>query len=151
MYSISVSIANNIRQLINTDKIRSNLHSLTKKAHVAGTENNLRVAEIIRDQMISQGLENVHFNEYNVLLSYPDWTTPNIVEILEENGDVFYKTTGRSISIIEEEQNDLVSEIQWLAYSADGTVEGDIVYVNKGTPKDIEHIESLGIDLKVYS
>eukprot|EP00081_Caenorhabditis_elegans_P002366 NP_001024446.1 Glutamate CarboxyPeptidase 2 homolog [Caenorhabditis elegans] len=144
----TVSIANNIRQLINTDKIRSNLHSLTKKAHVAGTENNLRVAEIIRDQMISQGLENVHFNEYNVLLSYPDWTTPNIVEILEENGDVFYKTTGRSISIIEEEQNDLVSEIQWLAYSADGTVEGDIVYVNKGTPKDIEHIESLGIDLK---
>uniref|UniRef100_A0A1I7T988 Peptidase_M28 domain-containing protein n=1 Tax=Caenorhabditis tropicalis TaxID=1561998 RepID=A0A1I7T988_9PELO len=145
---IKPPLAKSVRELINVDNLRSTLHALTKKAHVAGTENNLRVAEIIKDKMISQGLENVHFNEYNVLLSYPNWTTPNHVEILGEDMKTVHKTTGRSISIIKEEQNDPFSEIQWLAYSAAGVVEGEIVYVNRGTPKDIEHLESMGIDLK---
>ncbi|UMM40153.1 hypothetical protein L5515_016898 [Caenorhabditis briggsae] len=143
-----VSLAYSIRELINVDNMRTNLHLLTKKAHVAGTENNLRVAELIRDQMINQGLENVHFNEYNVLLSYPNWTFPNQVEISDETGKVVHRTSGRSISLIREEQNDPFSEIQWLAYSAAGNVEGEIVYVNRATPKDIEHLEALGIDLK---
>ncbi|EGT30454.1 hypothetical protein CAEBREN_07212 [Caenorhabditis brenneri] len=145
---VKLSVATSVRELINVDNIRTNLHALTKKAHVAGTENNLRVAEMIREQMVKQGLEGVHFNEYNVLLSYPNWTTPNYIEILTEDQKVIHKSTGRSQSIIKEEQNDPFSEIQWLAYSAAGTVEGDVVYVNRATSKDIAHVESLGIDLK---
>ncbi|EFO89896.1 hypothetical protein CRE_07314 [Caenorhabditis remanei] len=144
----NTSVASAVRELINVDNIRTTLHALTKKAHVAGTENNLQVAEMIKNQMISQGLEGVHFNEYNVLLSYPNWTSPNRVEIFDENGKVVHQTSGRSIALIKEEQNDPFSEIQWLAYSAAGNVEGDIVYVNRATPKDIEHLESMGIDLK---
>ncbi|EGT42761.1 hypothetical protein CAEBREN_28691 [Caenorhabditis brenneri] len=142
------SVATSIRKLINVNNFRTNLHALTKKAHVAGSENNLKVAEMIREQMINQGLEGVHFNAYNVLLSYPNWTSPNHVEIIGDDGTVVHRTTGRSISIIEDEQNDPYSEIQWLAYSAAGTVEGDVVYVNGATPKDIEHLESMGIELK---
>ncbi|CAL2049663.1 unnamed protein product [Caenorhabditis brenneri] len=145
---VKLSVASSVRELIDVDNIRTNLHALTKKAHVAGTENNLRVAEMIREQMVKQGLEGVHFNEYNVLLSYPNWTTPNYIEILTEDQKVIHKSTGRSQSIIKEEQNDPFSEIQWLAYSAAGTVEGDVVYVNRATSKDIAHVESLGIDLK---
>lgn len=99
--------------------------------------------------MISQGLENVHFNEYDVLLSYPNWTTPNIVEIVGEDGKTVYQTTGRSPSLVKDEQNDPFTEIQWFAYSANGVAEGDLVYVNRASPKDFAHLESLGIELKV--
>lgn len=38
---------------------------------------------------------------------------------------------------------------QWLAYSAPGTVEGDVVYAHSGTPKDFERLKKMGIDVTV--
>ncbi|CAI2356612.1 unnamed protein product [Caenorhabditis sp. 36 PRJEB53466] len=145
---VKVELASAIKDLVSPENIRETVHSLTKKPHVSGTENNLHVAQMIRDQMKNQGLEDVHFNEYNVLLSYPNWTTPNHVEIISEDGKTVYKTAGRSPAVVKEEQNDPTAEIQWFAYSANGVAEGDLVYVNKGTSKDVEHLESKGIDLK---
>lgn len=38
--------------------------------------------------------------------------------------------------------------IQWLAYSPNGTVEGDVVYCHYGDEKDFQYLESLGISLE---
>uniref|UniRef100_A0A8R1DSC0 Uncharacterized protein n=1 Tax=Caenorhabditis japonica TaxID=281687 RepID=A0A8R1DSC0_CAEJA len=83
--------------------------------------------------------QDVHFNEYNVLLAYPNWTNPNTVEIFGEDGRTVYKTTGRSPAIVKDEQDDPTGEIQWFAYSANGVVEGDIVYLNEASVADIVH------------
>ncbi|EGT30354.1 hypothetical protein CAEBREN_07135 [Caenorhabditis brenneri] len=130
--------AEKIRKLIKPSNIRDNLRELTKTGHVAGTEKNLRVAKWIRQKTIEYGLENVHFNEYDVLLSYPDWKRPNHIEILDSNGTVIHKSTGRSKPLTKEE-TDEETELQWLAYSAEGAVQGDVVYINKATPEDIAH------------
>lgn len=98
--------------------------------------------------MIQQGLHNVHFNEYDVLLSYPDWKKPNTMEILSESGETVYKTSGRSVAIVEDEQTDRDAELQWFAFSGDGVVEGDVVYVNGASDEDFEHLKELGIELE---
>lgn len=128
--------------------MRKHLRVITKKGHISGTPNNYEVAKYIRDEMISQGLESVHFNEYDVLLSYPNWKTPNSVEILGADESTVFKTRGRSDVIIEQEQTDPEVELHWFAYSANGTVKGDIVYVNGASEEDFQHLIKLGIELK---
>lgn len=50
-------------------------------------------------------LLDVHTVEYNVLLSYPDFSNPNYLWIKDTNGKVVYKSEGVSPSIAPEKQN----------------------------------------------
>ena len=93
--------------------------------------------------------------EYDVLLSYPNWTTPNHATVLSEQGDVIFQSTGLSpdlippngvfsgifLTILIQGGDDYRAAIQWLAYSANGTVEGEPVYCHYGRPQDFERLE----------
>ena len=66
------------------------LHRLNRKftrlPHLAGTEQNLRYAEQIRNEWLEFGLDSVEMVPYDVLLSYPNKSQPNYISIVDQLG-----------------------------------------------------------------
>lgn len=58
----------------------------TRLPHLAGTEQNLRYAEEIRDEWLRFGLDSVELEPYDVLLSYPQKSQPNYISIVDGLG-----------------------------------------------------------------
>uniref|UniRef100_A0A914I4M5 Uncharacterized protein n=1 Tax=Globodera rostochiensis TaxID=31243 RepID=A0A914I4M5_GLORO len=126
------------------NRIADNLRQFTQEPHVAGTDSNRKVAERIANLWKQNGLEDVHFVPYDVLLSYPNFTSPNHLSVLSADGRVNFRTEGISpeLKVVDSsEAEDLSSSIQWLAYSAEGTVEGEAVYCHYGRREDFERLE----------
>ncbi|KAI6203018.1 hypothetical protein M3Y94_00508300 [Aphelenchoides besseyi] len=142
-----------ISSYIRPENILQNVRDLTSEPHLAGTDANRRVAEKIATKWKAAGLEsrtksNVHFTNYTVLLSYPDFANPNHARILNQNGDTIFETSGVSPPLVEDEQNATNAGIQWLAYSADGKTKGVPFYAHFGRPEDFDQLEKLGIEIK---
>uniref|UniRef100_A0A7E4VXM3 N-acetylated-alpha-linked acidic dipeptidase 2 n=1 Tax=Panagrellus redivivus TaxID=6233 RepID=A0A7E4VXM3_PANRE len=130
-------------------KIKETLKTITAYPHVAGTPQNARVADTIANLWKRAGLEDVHFKEYEALLSYSDNDRPNHVSIIDKaTGKTFFKTIGMSPVIIPYEQSTPRANIQWLAYSGDGTAIGEPVYANYGREEDFEKLKEIGISVK---
>jgi CHASE2 domain-containing sensor protein len=55
---------------------------LTSHPHLAGTEADLTQAEYIRDLWKEQGFDRVDIVGYDVLLSYPNETDPNVISLV---------------------------------------------------------------------
>ncbi|EYB96153.1 hypothetical protein Y032_0153g2937 [Ancylostoma ceylanicum] len=133
---------------INPENIKANLRKFTKDPHLAGTEANKRVAHEIAQLWSDAGLEDVHTIPYEVLLSYPDFTTPNRVIITNSDGKQVFKSSGVSPTILPDEQGSKYAGHQWLAYSASGKVSADVVYCNRGLQQDFDNLKRMNIDLK---
>ncbi len=58
------------KKLVSIDSCMKNLRRLTEEPHLAGTENSLKVAEYLKDQYESYGLQ-VKIYEYQVYLPHP--------------------------------------------------------------------------------
>jgi N-acetylated-alpha-linked acidic dipeptidase len=145
---VRLSIGEQLIANLKGENIRDNLHLITSDPHVAGTENNKRVGEKILNLWKKNGLEDVHFVEYNVLLSYPDYENPNHMSILDPGRRVLYQSNGTSPIIFPKEQGSPHAGVQWVAYSSPGEVEGDIVYCHYGREEDFERLKKLGIEVK---
>uniref|UniRef100_A0A1I7Y1I9 PA domain-containing protein n=1 Tax=Steinernema glaseri TaxID=37863 RepID=A0A1I7Y1I9_9BILA len=137
-----------LKRNIRWEGIRDNLREFTREPHVAGSEGNNRLAETIADKWKAAGLEDVHFTEYDVLLSYPNYSSPNHVSILGSDGTVLYKNKGRSPVIFPDEQGAPGADVQWVAYAAEGTVVGDVVYAHYGRSVDFDVLKKAGVHLK---
>ncbi|KAK0413185.1 hypothetical protein QR680_006650 [Steinernema hermaphroditum] len=137
-----------IKKNLDWEKIRDNLRDFTKEPHVAGTTANAKVAEKIANNWKAAGLEDVHFTEYDVLLSYPNYSNPNQVSILGTDGSEVYKSKGRSPVVFPDEQGAPGADIQWVAYAGNGAVTGDVVYCHHGRHSDFDELKKRGIDLK---
>ncbi|KAL3989379.1 Peptidase M28 family protein [Acanthocheilonema viteae] len=133
---------------INGHNIAENLQSFTTLPHSAGTKANAKVAEKISKLWKVNGLEDVHYMKYDVLLSYPDYDNPNHLHILDKNGKILYKTKGVSPPLIPKEQSAEGAGIQWLAYSANGTIQGKVIYCHFGRKEDFERLKYYDIDPK---
>lgn len=59
----------------------------TRLPHLAGTEQNLRYAEQIRQEWLQFGLDSVELVPYDVLLSYPNKSQPNYITIVDQLGN----------------------------------------------------------------
>ncbi|VDM76596.1 unnamed protein product, partial [Strongylus vulgaris] len=91
---------------------------------------------------------DVHKVSYDVLLSYPpDASNPNYMTIEDPNGTVIFKSEGISPPIISAEQSDKGAGMQWLAFSPNGTVRGDVVYCGFATEKEFQILQSLGVNV----
>ncbi|KAL3090764.1 hypothetical protein niasHT_029983 [Heterodera trifolii] len=125
---------------INSDKIAANLEAFAEKPHVTGTEANKEVADRIMETWKANGLEDVHQIPYEVLLSYPKYDAPNHVYVLNGDGSVLFKTVGLSPDLTGNDSSPEAS-IQWLAYSPEGTVQGQPIYCNYGRVEDFQTLE----------
>uniref|UniRef100_A0A1I7ZYF3 Peptidase_M28 domain-containing protein n=1 Tax=Steinernema glaseri TaxID=37863 RepID=A0A1I7ZYF3_9BILA len=144
---IDSGIVDSLKGNIKWENIRDNLRNFTEEMHLAGTPGAERLALKIADKWRTAGLTDVHFVEYEVLLSYPDFSEPNTMSILSASNTSTYRSSGKSRVLLSEEQNSVGADIQWVAYSGNGTVVGDIVYCNYGRNVDFEVLKENGIEL----
>ncbi|KHN86959.1 Glutamate carboxypeptidase 2 -like protein [Toxocara canis] len=142
------SISERLMANVKGEKIRENLRLLTTLPHPAGTRANTKVAEKIADLWRKNGLADVHYVKYEVLLSYPDYDRPNRIYIINSDGETQFVSKGVSPVIIPEEQGAPGAGIQWVAYSGNGTAQGEVVYCHHGRIEDFERLHRLGIDVK---
>uniref|UniRef100_A0A8C7FMF9 Aminopeptidase NAALADL1 n=1 Tax=Oncorhynchus kisutch TaxID=8019 RepID=A0A8C7FMF9_ONCKI len=119
----------------------------TRLPHLAGTEQNLQLAEQIKGEWLAYGLDSVEMVPYDVLLSYPNISQPNYISIVDELGNEMFNT---SLSEPVPEGYENVSDIvpPYSAFSAQGQPVGDLVYVNYGRTEDFFQLErEMGINV----
>ncbi|XP_037745476.1 putative N-acetylated-alpha-linked acidic dipeptidase [Chelonia mydas] len=128
------------------ENIKQFLYNFTQRPHLAGTDENLRLAQQIQGQWKEFGLDSVELAHYDVLLSYPNETNPNYISIIDEHGNEIFNT-----SLFEppppgyETVTDVVPP--YSAFSAQGVPEGELVYVNYGRTEDFFKLErEMGIN-----
>ena len=126
---------------ISIERCRRKLRYLTEKPHLAGTENSRKVAEYLRDAFEGYGLK-VQVYEYEVYLPYPLEVRVELVSPTE------YLALGKEASW-EWDKDSYETEIVagYNAYSPDGDVTADLVYVNKGLPEDYQILREQGISV----
>ena len=124
------------------ENLRERMRFISASAHHAGSPGSKKVAEYILSQFKSFGL-NASIEEFSALMPYPKERS---VELLSPE---HYDAKLQEPAIPEDPTS---SERDYLptfnAYSADGDVTGELVYVNYGTPADYEQLAKLGIDVK---
>ncbi|KAF5926063.1 hypothetical protein HPG69_010085, partial [Diceros bicornis minor] len=122
------------------ENIKSFLRSFTKLPHLAGTEQNLLLAKKIQTQWMKFGLDSAKLVHYDVLLSYPNETNANYISIMDEYGIEIFKTSYREPP---PDGYENVTNIvpPYNAFSAQGTPEGDLIYVNYARTEDFFKLE----------
>ncbi|XP_033103990.1 N-acetylated-alpha-linked acidic dipeptidase 2-like isoform X2 [Anneissia japonica] len=132
---------------IDATNIEENLNYFTSQPHLAGTPAEKENAEYIRKAWIEQGLDSAKLVPYDVYLSYPDKDNPNKVSLLENGKEIF--STREHEDILRPEDNHTNVVPPFNAYSAQGTVKGNLVYVNYATADDFEYLEKNRPDINI--
>ncbi|XP_024133621.1 N-acetylated-alpha-linked acidic dipeptidase 2 isoform X1 [Oryzias melastigma] len=132
---------------IQADRIREHLRKFTRLPHLAGTEQNLKYAEQIKEEWQEFGLDSVEMVPYDVLLSYPNKSQPNHISIVDQLGnEVFVTSLAEPVPQGYEDVTDIVPP--YSAFSPKGQPEGDLVYVNYGRTEDFLQLErEMGINV----
>ncbi|XP_073518154.1 putative N-acetylated-alpha-linked acidic dipeptidase [Phyllobates terribilis] len=125
---------------LKAENIKQYLYNFSRVPHLAGTEENFLLAKQIQTQWKDYGLDKVELAPYDILLSYPNESNPNYISIIDERGSELFNT-----SLFEptppgyENITDIVPPYN--AYSAAGTPEGELVYVNYGRTEDFFYLD----------
>ena len=134
-------VENAARAVPNPDSVRVNIRLLSAVPHEAGTERSRHVAETILARFKSFGLD-AHIEPFEALMPRP------VSRLLELVGPEHYTATLREPALAEDSTSGQPDQLPTFnAYSADGDVTGDLVYVNYGVPDDYKVLDSLGISV----
>ncbi|XP_055334529.1 putative N-acetylated-alpha-linked acidic dipeptidase [Paramacrobiotus metropolitanus] len=126
---------------INSEKIREHLRSLTRKSHPSGTIANDEVAEYIYNSYKNSGLEGVHYANYEVLLSRPNETTPNSVQIVNADGSLL-------LSLKYCENTSGTFDNSYFAYSPAASVTADtLIYANLARDDDFKRLKQENLNV----
>jgi N-acetylated-alpha-linked acidic dipeptidase len=119
------------------------MQRLSAEPHWVGTEYGKKNAEWIEKQFKSWGYDT-KIDTYDVLFPYPK------VRLLELTAPIPYIAKLTAVPVEGDPftaQGDALLP-SYNAFSTDGDVQGELVFVNYGIPKDYEELEKLGIDVK---
>ena len=95
---------------------------LTKRPHIAGHDQNKKLADDLAKHWKDVGLDHVTLTPYEVMLSYPNMSDLNYVQLLNENNTEEYKSPLRE-AVLRPDENDTDIVPPFNAYSGTGTVE----------------------------
>jgi N-acetylated-alpha-linked acidic dipeptidase len=124
------------------DNARAYMQKITAKPHHAGSPASRDVAEYILGLEKSWGLD-ARIESFEAMMPYP---TDRLVEMVSPER---YTLKIEEPAVPEDPtSNDASGLPVFNAYSADGDVTGELVYVNFGTPEDYEQLAKLGVDVK---
>jgi N-acetylated-alpha-linked acidic dipeptidase len=122
--------------------IGNNIKTLSAQQHYLGMPRDKWVAENILEQFKSYGWD-ARIETFQVL-----FPTPRI-RVLEASYPENYKAVLKEPALKEDASTGQPDELPtYNAWSADGDVTGELVFVNYGLPEDYEYLERLGIDVK---
>lgn len=140
---IERQIERELKSLPEPDNCKKYSRYLTEEPHMAGTKENYRLAEYVRDKFKEFGLEEVELVEYKVLLSYPRKIAVEMVE------PKHYKASLREEGYFRDKDSyDSRVSIGFNAYSASGEVTAPLVYAHGGNPEDYDKLQEMGIDIR---
>jgi N-acetylated-alpha-linked acidic dipeptidase len=116
---------------------------LTSRPHHVGSIQGKANAEFMANLFKQWGYET-ELASYNVLFPTPKY------RLLELQGDKPYKAKLEEPTLKEDATSGQKSEQlpSYNAYSADGDVTAELVFVNRGVPADYEELERMGISVK---
>ncbi|MFZ9030142.1 MAG: transferrin receptor-like dimerization domain-containing protein [Robiginitalea sp.] len=128
---------------LSADNLDAWMEKMAARPHWVGTEAGAEVARWMRDQFESWGYE-ARIDTYQVLFPYPK------IRLLELTEPTQYTASLTAVPVEGDpytEQGDALLP-SYNAFSRDGDVEAELVFVNYGVPGDYEELEKLGIDVK---
>lgn len=129
-------------QLLSSQQIGETIKELSAKPHELGSANGKAVAENILSKFKSFGWD-AHIETYQVLFPQPK------TRVLEMTGPTTYKALLKEPALKEDATSGQSDQLPtYNAWSADGDVSGELVYVNFGLPEDYERLDALGISVK---
>jgi len=122
---------------LSSDNLDTWMKRMAARPHYVGTDFGKENAEWMAAQFRS-------WERFDILFPYP------VTRLLELTGPVNYKAKLASVPVEGDPYTDQGDELlpSYNAFSKDGDVEAELVYVNYGVPQDYEELEKLGIDVK---
>lgn len=124
------------------ERLREYMQVSTAEPHHAGSPNSRKVAEYILSKYKEWGLP-AEIEEFEALMPYPK---ERVLELLEP---VKYTAQLREPVITEDRNSSDSGQLPTFnAYSADGDVTGQLVYVNYGRPEDYDELARMKIDVR---
>src|SRR6266480_3728584 len=133
-----------LRAIPSTDNLRAYMQKLSARPHHVGSPADKDNAEWIAAKFKEFGLDT-HIEQFDVLFPTPK---ERVVELVEGGPKFVAKLQEPALP------EDLTSNQQseqlptYNAYSIDGDVTAQLVYVNYGIPEDYEQLERLGISVQ---
>jgi N-acetylated-alpha-linked acidic dipeptidase len=125
----------------NADTLRARLRLLSEDPHHAGSEGSRVVAERILARFKSFGLD-ARIERFEALMPVP------VSRTLELIAPERYTAKLQEPPLAQDkDSNDPGQLPTYNAYSPDGDVTAEVVYVNYGTPEDYAKLDSLGVDV----
>ncbi len=124
------------------DRLREYMKFISEEPHHAGHPNSKKVAEYILAKYKSWGLD-ARLEEFEALMPYPK---ERVVELMQPT---HYRLQLKEPVIPEDKDSSDAEQLPTFnAYSADGDVTAQVVYVNYGRPEDYDELARQQIDVK---
>ena len=130
------------RAVPDSARLKEYLTAMAGEPHVAGQPASRRVAEYALEKFRSWGL-NAQIETFEALMP---WPTERLVEMTAPSK--FVLTLKEPVVPADPDSGDKDQTPTFNAYSADGDVTGEVVYVNYGVPADYEQLEKLGVSVR---
>ncbi|MES2427454.1 MAG: transferrin receptor-like dimerization domain-containing protein [Bacteroidota bacterium] len=129
-------------QSISSARIGETLKDLSAYSHHIGSPGGKVVADKILAKFKSYGFD-AHLQPYKVLFPTPK------TRVLEMTGPTKYTAILKESALAEDPTSGQAGQLPtYNAWSADGDVTGQLVFVNYGLPEDYETLATMGIDVK---
>jgi N-acetylated-alpha-linked acidic dipeptidase len=119
------------------------MRRLSARPHHVGSEHGRANAEFLQEQFLAWGYE-ASIETFDVLFPVP---TERSLELLEP---MRFTAGLEEPALAEDESTQFIDDAlpSYNAYSADGDVTAELIYVNQGIPADYEDLARMGIDVK---
>ena len=128
--------------LISSKNIGETIEELTKKPHYLGSQGSKEVAENLLAKFKNYGWD-ANIEIYQVLFPTPK------LRLLEMTAPKKFKALLKEPALKEDATSGHPEQLpSYNAWSADGDVNAELVFVNFGLPEDYELLDKLGIDVK---
>jgi len=137
-----VQLETTLRQAPDTARLRQYLRTMSAEPHHAGSAGGRAVAEFALARFREFGLE-AWIDTAQALVPYP---LARRVEMLSPTPYVLRLEEPPILGDADSDDKDQLATFN--AYSPDGDVTGDLVYVNYGLPADYDELARLGIDVR---
>ena len=128
------------RKVPDAARLKEYMEAIAGDPHVAGQPSSKRVADYALAKFISFGLD-ARLEEFEAMMPWPIETTVELVAPTK------YALKVKE-PVLPEDPDSGDQTPLYNAYSGDGNVTGDVVYVNYGMPADYVRLKALGISVK---
>lgn len=128
------------RKIPDSARLKEYMEAIARSPHVAGQPSSKRVADYALAKFKSFGLD-ANLEVFEAMMPWPIETSVEVV------GPEKYTLKVKEPVLAEDPDSGDQTPL-YNAYSGDGNVTGDVVYVNYGMPADYDKLKELGVDVK---